>query len=357
MNPLISVCIPTYNGAKYLKECLDSVLTQTLTDFEILIVDDRSSDNTVDIAQEYANRDPRIRVIVNERNLGLVGNWNRCVELAKGEWIKFVFQDDLIEPQCLEKMLAASKPNVPIIACRRQFLFEDEVTEETKKEYQKFITYLSLDAVFAETREISALEYCRAILDHLGVNFIGEPTSIILRKSAFRQFGLFNSYLIHICDFELWSRVAIHTGLIYVPETLATFRIHNTATSTTNKNNRQYRAWLLDVLIMLHDFSFSPDYLPLRVTSQERNSLNLLPYWKANDLVSLLANYAYDAKRIAERSANNSKVSNLSLLEEWNNLVFLFPILSTLAKRSFLQRAIIHTLYRLRYLKKNDKNI
>jgi glycosyltransferase involved in cell wall biosynthesis len=352
MKVTVSVCIPTYNGVKYLKECLDSVLAQTFTDFEILIVDDRSSDNTVNIAQEYATRDPRIRVIVNERNLGLVGNWNRCIELAQGEWIKFVFQDDLIAPTCLEKMLAASKPDCPIIACHRNFVFEDNATEETRKEYQKFLTYLSIDEIFPGVKEISAVDYCQAMLDHLGANFIGEPTSVMLHKSVFRQFGIFNSYLLNICDFEFWTRVAIHTGLIYVPETLATFRIHNTATSAKNKNSRRYRAWLLDILIMLHDFAFAPDYAPLRDASQERDSLILLPYWKGNNLVSLLANNAYDLKRMAERAANNSKAPNLSLLEEWNNLVRLYPILSTLAKRSFLQRVIIHSRYRWEQLKK-----
>jgi glycosyltransferase involved in cell wall biosynthesis len=116
MKPLVSVCIPTYNGAKYLKECLDSVLAQTFTDFEVLIVDDKSSDETLSIAQEYATYDPRFRVIQNECNLGLVGNWNRCVELAQGEWIKFIFQDDLIEPACLERMLAVRKSESAITA-------------------------------------------------------------------------------------------------------------------------------------------------------------------------------------------------------------------------------------------------
>ena len=109
MQPIVSICIPTYNGAKYLRECLDTVLSQTFTDFEVLLVDDQSSDETLSIAQEYAAKDTRIYVKQNEQNLGLVGNWNCCIELAQGEWIKFVFQDDLIAPECLEKMLAFGK--------------------------------------------------------------------------------------------------------------------------------------------------------------------------------------------------------------------------------------------------------
>ena len=74
MRPAVSICIPTFNGAKYLRECVDSVLAQTHPDFEVLIVDDCSSDDSVAIAEDYARRDSRVRVSVNDRNLGLVGN-------------------------------------------------------------------------------------------------------------------------------------------------------------------------------------------------------------------------------------------------------------------------------------------
>ena len=79
----MSICVPAYNGARFLRECLDSALAQTCADFEILVVDDSSGDNTAALARDYARRFPRVRVHVNERNLGLVANWNRCVELAQ----------------------------------------------------------------------------------------------------------------------------------------------------------------------------------------------------------------------------------------------------------------------------------
>ena len=83
MAPLISICVPTYNGSPYLEPCLDAVLSQTTSDFEVLIVDDRSSDDSLHIAERYARRDSRIMVSSNETNLGLVGNWNRCVQVAR----------------------------------------------------------------------------------------------------------------------------------------------------------------------------------------------------------------------------------------------------------------------------------
>src|ERR1051325_8445652 len=100
--PEVSVCVPTYNGSAYVGDCLRSIQAQTFDDFEILVVDDDSDDQTWEIVAQYGKADARIRSVTNPRRLGLVGNWNRCVELSRGEWIKFVFQDDVLKRNCLE---------------------------------------------------------------------------------------------------------------------------------------------------------------------------------------------------------------------------------------------------------------
>ncbi|NJR40488.1 MAG: glycosyltransferase family 2 protein [Leptolyngbyaceae cyanobacterium CSU_1_4] len=229
LNPIVSVCIPTYNGEKYFKSCLDSVLSQTFSDFELLIIDDQSTDTTVSIAQEYAKQDSRIRIIQNPQNLGLVGNWNRCIELSRGEWIKFVFQDDLIAPTCLEKMLAASQPESSIVCCRRNFIFDDSTPKNIRWFYENIV---SLQNFFPGGAALSAEDYGRVILSNLGYNFVGEPTAVMLRRKVFHQFGTFNPHLIQICDLEFWTRIAVHTGILYVDEPLATFRLHGQSTSS-----------------------------------------------------------------------------------------------------------------------------
>ncbi len=98
--PRVSICIPTYNGKGHLKECLDSVRSQSFQDFEVVICDDQSSDGTLDFARELAQGDERFRFIPNPQRFGLVGNWNNCIALSRGDWIKFVFQDDIIAPTC-----------------------------------------------------------------------------------------------------------------------------------------------------------------------------------------------------------------------------------------------------------------
>ena len=105
--PLVSVLITAYNREEYLAASIESVLAQRLGDFELIVVDDRSTDGTLEIARDYARRDARVRVHANERNLGDYGNRNFIASLARGELLKFHDSDDVMYPHCLEVMVAA----------------------------------------------------------------------------------------------------------------------------------------------------------------------------------------------------------------------------------------------------------
>ena len=113
---MVSICVPTYNGADYLRDCIESLLDQSYIDTEILIVDDGSTDGSLDIIHQYAKYDDRIVVHQNVENIGLVGNWNKCISLAKHEWIKFAFQDDLLLTDCVASLLrVALKHDCPCL--------------------------------------------------------------------------------------------------------------------------------------------------------------------------------------------------------------------------------------------------
>ena len=127
MVPRVSVCIPTYNGAAFLAETLDSAVAQTFDDFEVVIVDDCSTDESFDIAERFARSDPRVRAIRNAERAGS-GAANAKVYLAhaRGEWIKTLNQDDLMAPTCLARMLDASARG-PLVICWHDFRFESDV--------------------------------------------------------------------------------------------------------------------------------------------------------------------------------------------------------------------------------------
>lgn len=116
--PKVSILIPVYNRKKYIAECIQSALDQTFSDLEIVIVDNFSDDGTWEICQEYAARDSRIRIFRNETNIGPVRNWIRCAQESPSEYSKILFSDDLLEPDCIERMLQPlENPDVGLVFC------------------------------------------------------------------------------------------------------------------------------------------------------------------------------------------------------------------------------------------------
>jgi glycosyltransferase involved in cell wall biosynthesis len=339
ITPKISICLPAYNGEKYLRECIESILNQTFKNIELLIIDDCSSDKTVNIAQEYAAKDSRIRVILNEHNLGLVSNWNQCIQLAKGEWIKFVFQDDLLFPDCLEKMLSVQSEAPSIIFCKRNFLFDNNISKKNRKEYLKNAKYI--DSLFHDSKiyYLTAFQCCQIFLfnlthNRLGLNFLGEPTVVMIHQSLFFEFGLFNNNFIQLCDFEYWIRISINTGLIYVPETLATFRVHQSSTTSKNYQKRTYQTKVIDLLLFIYEVVFNPKYAPLRhIAITQKPSINLIIWLRYYCCAAWL-------KALISPDRN--------LLAIWNKLDKVYPILSFAAQKSLLIFLVLFCAEKLR---------
>lgn len=113
----ISVIVPVYNVESYLRRCVDSILSQTFSDFELILVDDGSPDRCADICDAYAAMDPRVSVI-HQQNCGLAGARNAGIEKAVGEWVCFIDSDDCVHPEMLQMMFQAAKePNVNMVVC------------------------------------------------------------------------------------------------------------------------------------------------------------------------------------------------------------------------------------------------
>jgi glycosyltransferase involved in cell wall biosynthesis len=275
-NTLVSICIPVYNGEKYLKECLNSAISQTYSNIEIIIVEDKSTDNTLHIIQQFAAKDSRIKIFINEINLGLVGNWNHCIELANGEWVKFLFQDDYIAINMIEKMMGHASPKNKFIVCNREFIFDDEVSKETRNLYSYSIN-IDLSKIFKLTE--STFLSPKIISQMLPIwrwsNFIGEPTVAFFHKSITNKIGYFNQALAQICDLEYWLRISTNYGMLYMPESLARFRVHNQSTSTVNRKSKRE---LVDSIIILYEFCYGKYFKIFRnnVSQYQKLKLKLL---------------------------------------------------------------------------------
>ena len=132
--PLVSVIMPVYNAARFLEAAVSSVLNQTMTDWELLMIDDGSKDNSCEIAEAFARKDPRIRFLKNAQNMGVSKTRNRGIDLAQGSFVAFLDSDDRWHPRKLEAQLAAMEAEKADL-CYTSYAIVDEKGNPSKAPY------------------------------------------------------------------------------------------------------------------------------------------------------------------------------------------------------------------------------
>ena len=115
MDEKISILMPSYNYASYIREAIESVIKQTYTNWELIIIDDASTDSSLGIIKEYLRKDPRIKLVINEKNLGLAKTLKKGISFAEGNWIAFLECDDIFQPTSLEKKIEAAQSGAELI--------------------------------------------------------------------------------------------------------------------------------------------------------------------------------------------------------------------------------------------------
>ncbi|UKM63641.1 glycosyltransferase [Flavobacteriaceae bacterium GSB9] len=237
IEPLVSICIPTYNGEAYLSEALDSALAQTYTNLEIVVSDDASTDGTLDIVGKYKDKTPiPIRVFHHAPN-GIGANWNYCMQQAQGRYIKFLFQDDVLEPTCVEAMLTVFKnhPEVGLVACKRAFIVEKVIVDDAQKQWLD--DYKNLQVQFNSFKELLYLDktmFKRRDFLQSPLNKIGEPSVVMFKRGLIDTIGWFRTDLKQVLDYEYWYRIVKHHPAVVINKPLAKFRVH--AEQETQKN-------------------------------------------------------------------------------------------------------------------------
>jgi len=298
--PFVSVCIPVYNAGEYLRQCIDSVLAQTYTDFEILIVDDCSTDGSAEIIREYVRANPAIRYYRNDSNLGLVANWNRCIQLAKGEWIKFIFQDDWMEQNCVEVFVEYSaRMDCPFLVCHRRFI-TGERDEKADEYYSRTLPVLPRIAEidgntgYVEPRQIASLA-----VRFMSMNFIGEPTVTFFRKDVALAAGLYSQSLEQICDLEFALRIASVHGLLFVPYHLTSFRVHDDSVTSRNISEKHYRLSNLEPVRLSCMLLFGKEYQRLRENLSAGALFKLKIYFRVRGYEAWLNSMKSESNRSA----------------------------------------------------------
>src|SRR5690348_10289374 len=201
--PLVSVLMTSYNRELYIAEAIESVLNSTYTNFELIIVDDCSSDNTIGIAKAYETNDPRIKVYQNSKNLSQFGNRNKAASYAKGEFIKYVDSDDIIYPYTLKMMVdgmlqfpeAALGYCLTVGICKKPFPYEIKSKEAFRQHFFE------------------------------GAPMFVGPSGLVIKRKVFDAVGGFEEFGMP-SDNHLTLKIAAQYPVVAMPRDLFWWRLH-----------------------------------------------------------------------------------------------------------------------------------
>lgn len=217
--PLVSVLMTAYNREKYIAEAIESVLASTYTNFELIVVDDCSTDKTVEIAKNYEAKDERVKVYINEKNLGDYPNRNKAASLAKGVYLKYLDSDDLIYPNGLEVLVNMMEqfPDAGYGLCS---------LDQDKKKIFPFM--ISSEEAFR-----------RHFVEKISL-FHKAPLSSIIRSHAFHSVNGFAN-LGGEGDYEMWLKLSLQYPVVLMPHGIVWYREHEEQIDFNRRNDSLVR--------------------------------------------------------------------------------------------------------------------
>lgn len=233
-NELVSICIPVYNGSKTIKGTLDTIINQTYSNIEIIVVDNCSTDNTFTIVKNITC--DKIKLYQNERNLGMAGNWNRCLEYVNGKYVHFVCADDLLKPDCIEEKIkiAEQDSEISMVFSASVIISENDEIIMSRHEYKK-------NCVLDGLKLAKKSYYLK--------NLYGEPSNVLFRADAIKKIGGFATNTCYATDWDMWLRISCLGKVGYVDKELMQYRI-----SLSNETSKiSYKKFLLDDKIMMQN--------------------------------------------------------------------------------------------------------
>ena len=216
MKPSVSVVVPTFQNRSTVAATLTSILTQTYSDFELLVADHSSSDGTLEEAKKFAS-DPRVRLLTTPTGGGAERNWNRVTDEATGTYLKLVCGDDVLYPTCLERQVEAleSHPSAGIASAKRDLIDPSGGILLRGRGLGRLVGLV--DGPIAVRATVRA-----------GANLLGEPMCNLMRTDLVRKVGGWSAAQPFLIDEDLYVRVLRHSDLVAIPEALAAFRVSNT---------------------------------------------------------------------------------------------------------------------------------
>ena len=285
--PLVSICTPTFNGAQFIIEALDSAISQTYPNLEIIISDDASSDATLDIVESYKSKTEIPIKIYKHIPNGIGANWNNSIRKANGTYIKFLFQDDVLKPTCIFEMVKVLENNkkVGLVACKRDFIIDktylNDETEKWIETYGDLQEHLNLPVVDG-IQFLDKSVFKSNLFLKRPKNKIGEPTAILFRKEIVNDIGFYKEDLFQILDFEFYNRVLMKYKIAVLDEKLVGFRLHSKQATNSNSINVNSDLLKFDKLIYNQYFHLLNRRIQWKLLKKNNHLIKLLlkvKYW------------------------------------------------------------------------------
>jgi glycosyltransferase involved in cell wall biosynthesis len=245
----VSVVIPVFNSAKYIRQAIESALAQTGVTFEILVADNASTDNTMDIVSEYAGH-PLVRIFQNGKNLGMFGNLNRLVHEATSPLIKILCADDWLLPGCLAAQVGfmRARPQLAFSRCVHEGGWEGYYMKPGAKPVRELPIEINPPAGTLAFATFGCI--------------CGNLTDVIMRREAVLRHGGFDPELPFAGDYDMWSRIAEHEPFGLQNEELVHLRDHEEQASVTLNRKNELVAQTNMILSRLYSKA-SPEDRPL----------------------------------------------------------------------------------------------
>ncbi len=219
MTARVGVCIPAFNGASYIADAINSVLAQSFLDYHLWIVDNCSTDETLDVVRRVGGS--QATTVCNPHNLGMIANWNRCIEIADAELVLLLHQDDVLSKTLLADVVALFDQNAElgiVSTGGRPINSNGKVNTSIRMSNARYRSRASTPQVMKAGREsiVHLMEYGVAI------------SGVVVRRSAYEDVGTFSQEFPYSADEEMWTRVASKYSLGLLPGTVVYQRTHVT---------------------------------------------------------------------------------------------------------------------------------
>jgi glycosyltransferase involved in cell wall biosynthesis len=224
MKPLVSICIPTFNYGRFIPEAIQSVLSQSISDFELIVVDNASTDATAEIMESFVRSDSRIKYYRNAENIGIVKNFNRALGHATAEYVKILCADDLLAPTALERSLSAIQGNQAVSLVTTGRLMVDLGLRP--------VGYVCYCTEEGSTDGSTVIDRCL-----FATNYVGEPSAALFRRRQAAP-GFDESYP-HLLDMAMWFHLLEQGRLACIPEPLTYIRQHKSQITQDNRRTGQ----------------------------------------------------------------------------------------------------------------------